>query len=944
MKTQIYLLVLTIFSCCFMLSCNSLDVIHGGQTHRYVYKGTILYKYISDSKKGDSVGIVDKTILSPFRYYLSEFGSSKQYWKFEYKENLYYINMDKTGWVNYDLEDNNAKFGRLIVKTLILEGEKSGQEKVTMRMLILDSNINKNDVDYAPTISSDGKTLYYVSKREGSRSTSSGEPSHDFWAVKKAQKYDSVFSKPYNIDTSRFAGINTDLNEGVATIAADGRTLFFTGCNRDDGCGSCDIYSAKIFEGKWSKPKNLGRNLNSSSWDSQPTISPDGKTLYFVSNRPGPNGDDNFDIWYSTWDDGWDEWGPALNLSPVNTKGRDVAPFIAGDGATMFFSSDGYDSTYGGLDFYVTKYDAEASTWSKPAHLQRPLNSEEDDQFISLPASGDMIYFSSKRQDIPGFQGNLDLFMAYVESYFRAIVLKIYVADDSHSNTITNVTVDNPVSKRKVRDRATERDNVLSMVLTNADYGRVSDSLPFIDLKIQAENEQFGKKQKIMRVKNPLLDANKGGWVFNSELDETFEMSVSPELDQYLRSLKRTVLDASVKAYSIENDSIIVNSSVVIEEFQSSNTTPVLPYFFFENNSSQISERYIQLSKEDTRSFTVEKVEDLGTLPTYYQLLNIIGSRMKVYANATLTLTGCNSNTDEEKGNIDLSKHRAEVIRKYLTDIWNIDTSRIVTMEHNLPENPSNSLTIEGIEENRRVECSSSDERILAPVTTRQILKVAKPEAINFKSFVSVKGGEATWRLNIMQDGKILKFFEGEGSMEKDIRWDINSEKETMPENESPLKIELLVKDKIRDKIIVAKGELPVKQITTQLKKAEFTEDRRIDKYRLILFDFGKSSLNKGNIGTIQSIKENIQDDSKFLLLGYSDRIGNDAYNLKLSEKRAVETAKAFGAKDIEIRAIGEGKLLYNNDLPEGRFYCRTVEIIVETPIKMIISDEKIKK
>jgi outer membrane protein OmpA-like peptidoglycan-associated protein len=137
---------------------------------------------------------------------------------------------------------------------------------------------------------------------------------------------------------------------------------------------------------------------------------------------------------------------------------------------------------------------------------------------------------------------------------------------------------------------------------------------------------------------------------------------------------------------------------------------------------------------------------------------------------------------------------------------------------------------------------------------------------------------------------------------------------------------------------------MDVKQITTKLKKTEFTQDKRIDKYSLILFDFGQSNIGQSNYALIQSIKENIKDNSKFQMIGYSDRIGNDVYNLRLSEKRAIETARVFGARNIEIRAIGEGKLLYNNDLPEGRFYCRTVEIIVETPIELNKSEEKPKE
>ena len=107
-----------------------------------------------------------------------------------------------------------------------------------IRIINLGKVINHDNVDYAPTVSADGKTLFYVSNRPGSIKKSSGDLSHDFWASKKASNLDTNFSDPYNIDLeSKFGdlSVNTTLNEGAASIAADRQTLVFTGCNRSDG-------------------------------------------------------------------------------------------------------------------------------------------------------------------------------------------------------------------------------------------------------------------------------------------------------------------------------------------------------------------------------------------------------------------------------------------------------------------------------------------------------------------------------------------------------------------------------------------------------------------------------------------------------------------------------------------------------------------------------------
>ena len=160
-----------------------------------------------------------------------------------------------------------------------------------IRVLNLGPNINHEYLDYGPTVSADGKTLYFVSNRSGSRITRDGDFSHDFFSVKKIHYLDTVFSTPLNIDTLD-AGVNTVMNEGAVSISADRQTLFFTGCTRPDGLGDCDLYVASIDGDRWTTPRNLGRNVNSEYWDSQPSISAGNDRLYFVSNRPSPTNPD----------------------------------------------------------------------------------------------------------------------------------------------------------------------------------------------------------------------------------------------------------------------------------------------------------------------------------------------------------------------------------------------------------------------------------------------------------------------------------------------------------------------------------------------------------------------------------------------------------------------------------------------------------------------------
>jgi Tol biopolymer transport system component len=300
------------------------------------------------------------------------------------------------------------------------------------KIVNLGPDVNSPAWDYAPAITMDGKKVFFVSNREGSKLeiTLTGEkrndPSHDFWAFDVLSE--NNFSKPYNIDTTGGLGHNTNItsinssaHEGAGSIAPDGTGMYLTACGRTDGFGSCDIYTSFFDAGSWSLPSNVGNNINTEAFDTQPSVSPDGKTLFFVSTRKGPHSDgkpieNNMDIWFSNWDNDNFEWGPAKNIEDINTKRREFTPFICPDGKTLIFASSGYRrKSEGGLDFYVTEYDEENDKWSKPRNLGSIINTRADEMFITMPESGDVLYFSSEREDIDGYQGELDLYMMYIE-------------------------------------------------------------------------------------------------------------------------------------------------------------------------------------------------------------------------------------------------------------------------------------------------------------------------------------------------------------------------------------------------------------------------------------------------------------------------------------------------------------------------------------------------
>ncbi len=197
--------------------------------------------------------------------------------------------------------------------------------------------------------------------------------------------------------------INTNDNEGALTISPDGKSIYFTACNRKDGKGSCDIYYTQKIGNKWLDPVNIGEPINTDRWESQPSISSDGKTLYFTSDRP--NGKGRRDIWVSHKEENG-QWSEPENLGDkINTLYDDQCPFIHPDNRTLYFSSDGHIGM-GEADILMTQRGADGK-WPTPQNLGYPINTKENETSLVVSANGKNAYFASSRY---GTKGNLDLY------------------------------------------------------------------------------------------------------------------------------------------------------------------------------------------------------------------------------------------------------------------------------------------------------------------------------------------------------------------------------------------------------------------------------------------------------------------------------------------------------------------------------------------------------
>jgi len=261
----------------------------------------------------------------------------------------------------------------------------------------LGENINSIDDEYWPSITVDGKTIIFT------RLVGSNTPVAERKAMVQEDFYTSNMENKIWQPCEPLATINTQYNEGAQTISSDGKLLFFTACTRSDGQGSCDIYFSRNKAFNWSSPQNAGEPINSTAWESQPSITANGETLYFVSNRKGGKG--GMDIWkcklmgFSGY--GRPIWGYPVNLGDsVNTPGNEMSPFIHSDGKTLYFASD-YWPGMGGFDIFYCRQKND-TVWTNPQNIGYPINSYKDEQGLVVDASGQNAYYSSDR---PGSRG-----------------------------------------------------------------------------------------------------------------------------------------------------------------------------------------------------------------------------------------------------------------------------------------------------------------------------------------------------------------------------------------------------------------------------------------------------------------------------------------------------------------------------------------------------------
>ncbi len=398
---------------------------------------------------------------------------------------------------------------------------------------------------------------------------------------------------------------------------------------------------------------------------------------------------------------------------------------------------------------------------------------------------------------------------------------------------------------------------------------------------------------------------------------------------------------AALQAKNKMNDGSVLNyAEILLKDELVNDIIPILPYVFFAPNSSELPDRYVRLSNSSTSSFDENQLSD-DVIGVYHNLLNIVGKRMQTYGDAKITITGCVEALDDNGNVQDLARSRAQAVKNYLENVWGIEPARISISERALPELPSSRNEPDGREENRRVEISSTDQRVLEPVRIAQKTTDIEPNSVLFMPNMQFSESVANYTFSLKNgDGAQIYYTYGENAPPEMLPWQVN--KNNIASYISPkqslsylsAQLDYTSQD---GKSNNSEVQIPVRRmISSRTASGEVLQNMQVERFNVIFFDFDKPRVSSFNQYLVDFIQQKMRTNSNVTIFGYTDRLGPEGHNLDLSQQRADAISESIRKRivpeSMTSKGVGE-TLIYDNNLPECRFYNRTVIIEIKTPI-----------
>lgn len=605
--------------------------------------------------------------------------------------------------------------------------------------------VNSKYTEYNPVVSTDESVMAFTALRPNTGKTRSGDKFVE--EIYISYNTSGTWSQPEPIE------ITSDYNVGTAGMTADGQQMiiFIGGAG-----GGGNLYTIDKSGKEWSKPATLGSRINSRSLETTASLTPDKKTLYFSSSRPGGYG--GLDI-YKTVKNDAGEWEAPVNLGPeVNTKYDEDAPFIHPDQWTLFFTSDGHN-TMGGRDIFVTRLFNDE--WTTPENMGYPINTTANDNYFTLTADGRKGYFSSDRK---GGQGGQDIYaidMPEEEANIPLTMIKGRILDGETNEPLASTIYMVDVASGKKLDFVYQPDpktgNYLIILPPAKNYDMIIESegfLPYtLNINVPGQTFFYELYQEILLKTIKQFDVVVGQEV---EVKNAFYSTHEEAVSNIRKSHEAALIkNDSVDVYDMMNDLIAADDQEAIdylvslinmknplddvsfnEEEQVEQASRV--YYYDESDESKFEQKSIngktifslptmyvteEAEKQKQKQNSSEKAieYDRSTLdqmvkvyfdaakstlkPAYHSSLDKIMEVLEKFPQLGVQISGYASPDGDEKFNRELSKERAIAVLDYINR-KGVVRRRIIAKGYGATEKETNK------EESRRVEIQVVDLKV----------------------------------------------------------------------------------------------------------------------------------------------------------------------------------------------------------------------------------------